>query len=233
LSRTESVTGDTITIKFKEGAAITSSGWQPELVIDLNAVEQQYLNTHSFVVNRQGNFPNVSAKKAIQKQWDENLSFKELIPAYETDSCNVNTIDFPVNGSNVSYYVEGCGGPFVGGYTFEGEGYGIELIYYKKGNLTGGTPFVTSTSPLVNSRLSVKIAPMPCTSFADLYFDEADFAGSLVLHDLFGRVVDTKTITEATLKHHYQFPEHLAAGAYFMRLSSQKGTSQCLKIIKE
>lgn len=171
----------------------------------------------------------IIAQRAIQSPFDNYLQQKihraYFIHTYDSSNCYQDFFEENL----YEKYIQGCGGPYYG--FFNGNGYYMHnLVYYKKGNHTWGTPLSNKKSQ--SNFLAVSLRPMPCKDFVTLSFAQKPFEGTATVYDILGQKLDFQQIN-STKEYRLALGNHLPAGMYHLALRQPDGLTQMVRFVKE
>lgn len=131
------------------------------------------------------------------------------------------------DGGGPGYYLKGLGGPYYG-YNEINRGDEKSLVYYKKGNLTWGTPLVITGIDRLETSDEIMVYPNPAADFIMIESRSGKADKYMIsLTDLQGReVVKKETVISTKYKLDISF---LKVGAYLLKV--QNGKTQFSKMV--
>jgi len=125
------------------------------------------------------------------------------------------------------YYLKGLGGPYYDcEYIFSLGGRERKLVYYKKGQITWGTPLVITGVQDKEIESKIKVFPNPANNFITIQMEEYNQSAIFEILDLKGEIILTKAIDSKESKIGIA---DLKPGIYMYRL---RDNSKVLKIDK-
>jgi hypothetical protein len=149
-----------------------------------------------------------------------NPSYQESIVNDDSDSC---WYILPVDDCYPYYreYIEGPGGPcYSCEFSFFLGHMGYGLVYYKKGDVTWGTPYVISDIEEINSEPNFELYPNPVTERLFIKTTAENIPYTFSLWDLSGKLLYESVIEEIDC---YLTDINPFAGFYYYRIIDRSG----------
>ena len=172
-----------------------------------------YISDSLFIRSTESNNPSVY--QALDTCWELFLIVKKAEPPY------------------VYNYYKGLGGPYYSYWDGQPYGYieGQELVYYKKGNKTWGTPFIfVSTNDIKQTPQTFLIFPNPASSQLTIQAQSTKRIAKVEITNTLGQNVLEQSINSTNPEFRINI-ENIPGGFYFIHLLSSDGTAFTQKII--
>jgi len=179
--------------------------------------------------------PNELLNGAISKVMILNLPLQKMyIDSYDFwitgDSC-LGIVNVDVCNSPPTYFL-GLGGPYYEHCEIWGNEYAYELVYYKKGNTTWGTPFDFEVSVSEHVKeTSIIIYPNPTRNFITIKSTNNEILNNcfIDIYDIQGR----KCLSQNIVNCEHIDVAFLNAGFYVVKLTQKNKNIVYIKMIKQ
>jgi hypothetical protein len=124
-------------------------------------------------------------------------------------------------------YLKGLGGPYYSCYDFTTD-WGNKLVYYKKGDVSWGTPLVITSLPDRPDQENILVFPNPAHDHLTIRINKLDQAEIFEILDMTGRVVIRKHIVSVESNIGL---EEVKTGSYVYRIRNDKEIVKMDKLI--
>jgi len=125
-------------------------------------------------------------------------------------------------------YLKGLGGPYFDCGDFGLENQERKLVYYKKGDVTWGTPLIITGISDYKIDRGISVFPNPAQDFINIKIRDYNSPVFFELFDINGRVILTNKIVSGETKINLQ---ELTSGIYFYQLSDWDGVLKTDKVV--